>query len=272
VSGRSSAENPGAYRARVVAGPRAIAAAALQALRRGEVRNASVRIVTDAINLFEARAHDVLRPRFRCSCCGYAAHAFGHLVARATIAWNSACPRCDSRSRHRGLAVLLPRIIAELAPRRVLHIAPEPILKPFFTGSELVYETADLHLQDVDHTGVDLQHLPFADGAYDLVVCNHVLEHVPDDRLAMAELGRVISDRGRVLITVPGDFSRQPTTTFTGRLENGHFRHYGLDLVDALHVYFGRVDVRDLHDLDRDDSGLSRAIRPLDLAFVCARR
>ena len=74
---------------------------------------------------------------------------------------------------------------------------------------------------------------------------------------------------GLPVVTVPGDFTRRETVTFTGELPNGHYRDYGLDFVERLRSRFQTVDVRDLYDLDRDASGLSRGIRRRDLAFVC---
>jgi len=133
------------------------------------------------------------------------------------------------------------------------------------------YETADLHLEDATHRGVDLQQMPFPDGRYDMLVCNHVLEHVPDDRRALAELARVTSDRGVVVLTVPGNFSRRHTVTFTGDLPNGHYRDYGADFVEVLETIFGSVEVIDMHDA-APQGPLSYGIRPGDLAFVCQRR
>jgi hypothetical protein len=262
----STLNNPGAFAPPRPKGPRAIAATAARAVAAGRYRQAAVGVAVDSVNWLEAHADRRLSPRFRCTCCGHTAHAFRHHVARDRIAWHSACPRCDSRSRHRGLAVLLPRLVAAEAPARVLHFAPEPVLRPCFEVVGGGYETADLFLDDVTHKGVDLGALPFADRSYDLAVCNHVLEHLVSDEPALAELSRVAVT---TVITVPGEFSRQTTQSFVGELVNGHYRDYGLDFVDRLRAHFASVEVHDLHDFDRDDSGLSRAIRRLDLAFVC---
>ena len=131
----------------------------------------------------------------------------------------------------------------------------------------MTYETADLYLEDVTHRGIDLQQLPFADATYDLVVCNHVLEHLPDDDRALREIARIV--RGSVVLTVPGDFGRRDTLHFAGELPNGHYRDYGGDFIDRLRTVFSAVEVVDLHAFDRDTSGLSRGIRPRDLAFLC---
>jgi SAM-dependent methyltransferase len=165
------------------------------------------------------------------------------------------------------LAILLPQLLDEVCPHRILHFAPEPVLRACFENRDLVYETADLHLEDATHSGVDLQHLPFADGSYDMLLCNHVLEHVPDDELAITELARVLSSSGVAVLTVPGDFTRSETRHFEGILPNGHYRDYGRDLIQRLKLSFAHVSAIDMHGLSRD--GLMSGVRRGDTAFVC---
>jgi SAM-dependent methyltransferase len=61
----------------------------------------------------------------------------------------------------------------------------------------------DLERTPIGTVRGDALHLPFADGTFDRVICSEVLEHIPDDELAMAELARVLSDDGTMAITVP---------------------------------------------------------------------
>jgi SAM-dependent methyltransferase len=153
----------------------------------------------------------------------------------------------------------------------VIHFAPEQVLRDVLASDGVTYHTADLFLEDVTFPGVDLANLPFESASYDLVVCNHVLEHLPDDAAALAHFARILTPDGVAVITVPGDFKRPATLHFTRELENGHYRDYGLDFIDRLRERFGRVDAIDLHSFDRDRNGMSRAIRMNDLAFVCRR-
>lgn len=267
MAGRTTHDNPGARQARKVRPVRAIVAEVLRATRAREYRRAAVNAMADTINLVETFAGPHLRPRFRCTCCGHESHALHHVVARNRVAWNSACPSCDSRSRHRGLAILLPRLVHPGA--RVIHFAPEPVLRDVLARDGVTYHTADLFLEDVTFPRTDLAQLPFLNESYDVVVCNHVLEHLPEDRAALSHFARILTRDGVAVITVPGDFTRADTLHFTGELENGHYRDYGLDFVDRLREHFGQVDVIDLHSFDRDQDGMSRAIRMNDLAFVC---
>jgi SAM-dependent methyltransferase len=86
---------------------------------------------------------------------------------------------------------------------RVLHFAPEPALKRVFEShGNLDYVTTDLLMRGVSVRS-DICDLIFKDDVFDCVVCSHVLEHVPDDRRAMRELGRVLRPGGFALILVP---------------------------------------------------------------------
>lgn len=262
--------NPGAFASHRVGDPRRLARRVIAELRRGRVRSGLTAGAVELANLWNEVVGARRRPRFRCTCCGHVGYAFTHRSNELRVAWNSSCPRCDSRSRHRGLAALIPRLLEEHGRvRRVLHVAPEPILARIFEARpELAYETTDLHLEDVTHPGQDLQALTLPSDRYDLVLCNHVIEHLPDDAAAVGEIARILTPTGLAVVTIPGDYRREETVRFAAPTHNGHHRDYGLDAVRLFERAFARVRVVDLHELDRDGSGLSRGIRPLDVAFV----
>lgn len=130
------------------------------------------------------------------------------------------------------------------APRRVLHVAPEQAFYSRFKKLEhLEYITTDLNspLADVH---ADICHLPFEDASFDLILCNHVLEHIPDDTAAMRELFRVLRPGGWGIFQVPQDLSRHTTyedATITDPRERArifgqydHVRIYGKDYFDKL--------------------------------------
>ena len=58
---------------------------------------------------------------------------------------------------------------------------------------------------DVTGRECDVQSLPFADSSFDVVVANHMLYHVPDPDLGVAELARVLRPDGVVLVSTNGD-------------------------------------------------------------------
>ena len=85
----------------------------------------------------------------------------------------------------------------------VLHIAPEQaFVKRFGQLNHRSYITSDLHspLADVQ---ADICNLPFSDQQFDWVVCNHVLEHIPSDKIAMQEIFRVLKPGGTAILQVP---------------------------------------------------------------------
>ncbi|MEI2817957.1 MAG: methyltransferase domain-containing protein [Microthrixaceae bacterium] len=192
-----------------------------------------------------------------------------------------ACPNCGSRQRHRMLTLYLRNQVGVGAtPCRLLHVAPETGLRrQLEQATNLDYVTADLMRTDVD-VRVDLLALPFSDDSFDVVVCSHVLEHVPDDRAAMRELARVTRPKGRLLVMVPVDFERAATyedsaiTTPAGRLaafgQSDHLRLFGRDVADRLAEHVERVDEVD-YALDLGPEAAARlAARPgVDVIYDC---
>lgn len=125
---------------------------------------------------------------------------------------NARCPGCGSLERHRFLWLWLRNEFGLLRRRaRVLHVAPEPCVRDALAGNPaLRYVSVDMFDPAADRTA-DLTALPFASGAFQIAICSHVLEHVMDDRAAMAELHRVLAPGGRAAVMVPVDMKRVST-------------------------------------------------------------
>ena len=129
-------------------------------------------------------------------------------------------------------------------PLRVLHMAPEQcFLSIFKKMKHLDYTTADLYSPIVD-VKADILDLPFKDGEFDMVFCNHVLEHIEDDNKAMKELYRVMKSGGMGIFQVPQELARETTyedpDIITPEDKAKHFgqydhvRIYGRDYFDRL--------------------------------------
>ncbi len=182
-----------------------------------------------------------------CPCCGWEGPAFLATGNWRAYSPQSRCPQCDSRSRHRGLSHLLPDVLGRIPDGPVLVFAPERILMerlPALTGNPIV--TTDYLSADVDYPGEDIQALSFPDDQFAFIMCNHVLEHVPDDRRALLECARVLKPGGMALFTMPGDYHLPATRQFTQPDSNGHLRHYGADVAALLAEAFSRVEVINL--------------------------
>ena len=145
------------------------------------------------------------------------------------IRLNALCPGTLSLERHRLLWLYLYRETDFLKlPLNVLHIAPEQVFyKKFKSFNHWKYITADLYspLADIK---VDICKLPFEEGYYDLILCNHVLEHIPDHKQAMKELCRVLKKGGTLIAQVPLDDNRDTTFEDSSVIDpNERSRIYG---------------------------------------------
>ena len=129
-------------------------------------------------------------------------------------------------------------------PLRVLHMAPEQcFLSIFKKMKNLDYTTADLYSPIVD-VKADILDLPFKDEEFDLVFCNHVLEHIENDHKAMKELYRVMKPGGMGIFQVPQELERETTyedpnikTPEDKAVHFGQYDHvriYGRDYFDRL--------------------------------------
>lgn len=199
--------------------------------------------------------------------------AFVNEADRVRVARASTCSACGSRSRHRGLVLLLADLAQVGTVNRILHLAPEDLLAEHVraTFPSATYETTDLSMPDVTHPGEDLQALTLPDDAYDLVLRNHVLKHVSDDEAAMSELLRIRSPAGMAIVTVPGDWRRSEAITFDDLSNNGHHRDYGWSVLDTLCRHFAVVSPVDLSELRGGEAGTRYGVRARDTAFCCSR-
>jgi SAM-dependent methyltransferase len=121
---------------------------------------------------------------------------------------NDDCPICYANQRSRLLAAYLTEHLDIQDGWDVLHVAPELALYRYVFESKTVnYYPADLYPEKYKHVPgvrkVDINAIPFRSGTFDLILCNHVLEHVPDDRQAMRELRRVLRAGGTAVLQVP---------------------------------------------------------------------
>jgi len=127
---------------------------------------------------------------------------------------------------------------------KVLHMAPEQsFYKRFRKLQNLDYITCDLNSPIAD-VKADIQDLPFEDNSFDVIFCNHVLEHVADDKKALSELYRVMKPGGWGIFQVPIRYQLDKTfedSTITDKKERiekfgqyDHVRVYGMDYYDTL--------------------------------------
>ncbi|MGC1241327.1 MAG: class I SAM-dependent methyltransferase [Chryseosolibacter sp.] len=154
---------------------------------------------------------------------------------------NALCPNCLSLERHRLIWLYLQETTGFFSRKQaVLHIAPEAcLIPPFEKIHQDQYVTADIE-SPLAKVKMDIHRMPFRDNTFEVVLCNHVLEHVADDIAAMKEIYRVLKPGGFAILQIPF-FEPVPERTFSDpsvtdrRLrekmfgQDDHVRRYGRD-------------------------------------------
>ena len=114
------------------------------------------------------------------------------------------------------------------------------------------YITADIE-SPLAKVKMDIHEMPFEDNKFDVVLCNHVLEHVADDMKALAEIKRVLKPGGWAILLVPF-FKPVPDITFSDNSitnprerekifgQSDHVRKYGKDYSTRLAMSGMEVD------------------------------
>jgi hypothetical protein len=156
------------------------------------------------------------------------------------------CPVCKSANCHRAILWFLQNDLPQIfqAEMRFLHFAPEVSLGAVLRAlPNLRYETADIAAKGVDHH-FDLQTFAAPLGPFDVVMANHILEHIPDDRAALRNIFRMVKPGGIAIFTVPvrtdsdvtdDDSSVVDPDERTRRYgQFDHLRLYGRDLADRI--------------------------------------
>ncbi|MDA9056881.1 methyltransferase domain-containing protein [Flavobacteriaceae bacterium] len=181
---------------------------------------------------------------------------------------NVLSPSTLSLERHRLLWLYLKNETDFFStPKKVLHFAPEQAFyKRFKKIKHLDYVTTDLN-SPIAMVKADICDLPFESNSFDVILCNHVLEHILDDTKAMQELYRVMRPGGMGVFQIPQDLNRETTFedhSITDKKERAkifgqydHVRIYGRDYFDALRSVGFKVDEVDYtatlseQDIDR---------------------
>ena len=158
---------------------------------------------------------------------------------------NALCPGTLSLERHRLLWLYLDNETNFLnSSLKVLHVAPEQVFyKKFKKLKNWDYLTFDLNSPIADIKG-DLTSTNFKDESFDLIICNHVLEHIKDDKSALNEIYRVLKYNGTSILQVPINVRREKTfedSTIKSKIQRekyfgqyDHVREYGLDFKDRV--------------------------------------
>ena len=193
---------------------------------------------------------------------------------------NEICPHCRAYKRHRALWLYLENqtnlfeINEQSGTVKILHFAPEKVFyEKFSTMSNVDYYPVDFNpnfvgIRDV----IDIQEIKYPDEMFDIIICSHLLEHIPDDRKAMKELRRVLKKGGTAYISCPVyqslnvTFENPEYSTPELRLRNygqiDHVRKYGKDFPQKLLDAGFDVEIleyrKDFTEVELDKYGLNK--------------
>ncbi len=196
---------------------------------------------------------------------------------------NLVCPHCSAFDRQRLLILYLRNELGiSDKPVIMLHFAPESCLMRHFRNTlNLTYIAADL---DPPRGAVrmDITDIALEADSVDLVICSHVLEHVPDDAKALRELRRVLRPAGRALIMGPVDHDRpttyedpsivSPKARLAAFNQSDHVRIYGADFDERLRAAGFQVDANH-YALSLGERAITRyGLRREDIIYVCTHR
>lgn len=219
--------------------------------------------------------------RVSCNVCGHHYRKFLPYGRKARE--NALCPHCLSLERHRMMWLFLnDKTDFFQAKLKILHIAPELcFIKRFEDLHGENYVTADLE-SPLAKVKLDVLQMPFIEGEFEVVFCNHVMEHVADDLQAMREIYRVLAPGGWGIIQIPL-FYPLPEITYEDSAivtpaerekafgQDDHVRLYGKDYINRLQS--AGFDAREIW-LNKDISAadVKRLALPLDEPIFFVRK
>jgi len=222
-----------------------------------------------------------------CPACGSTFRVF--ISAGKPLRENAKCPRCESAERGRLMWLYLTEathLYEGHTEIKLLHFAPEKFFYEKFSKlPNFLYVPCDLYPEKYIFGGkrkitkVDITRMPFDDRSFDMILCSHVLEHIPDDALAMSELYRVMKPGGWGVFQVPIDHTMEKTyedfsiTTPEGRQkafgQGDHVRRYGADYKNRLEKAGFKVTVDDFVLKFSDNELFRYGLDKTELIYRC---
>lgn len=194
------------------------------------------------------------------------------------------CPVCDSSDRIRLLYLFLKNRINVYSDKiKLLHIAPEPPLELIFKHQKNIdYLSADMNPAMVMEK-MDITNIQYPENSFDAIICNHVLEHIPDDYKAMSELYQVLKPGGWAILQVP--FSKILDKTFEDSTvvtsedrerffgQTDHVRIYGKDYTDRLQkAGFEIEEYKWTEDTDLNNPDNRLGLNEDEVVFYCQKK
>jgi len=234
--------------------------------------------------------------KLTCPCCGKGHRKFKNITtssfnanSTAHIETETLCTYCCSLPRQRVICHWLANnfTAGKSTGQQNILFAPEPCVMKYLKRANIPFKTSDLFRKGCD-LQIDLCDIRLPDSSQDLLICNHILEHVPDDRLAISELARVLTNTGTLLVIVPMDLdmettkesdidpSLSPRAKAQARTEQfgqqDHVRLFGRDLQGKLEADFNVT----VYDGSQENEKVMPKYGPfaldVNLLYVCTKK
>ena len=192
------------------------------------------------------------------------------------------CPVCNSLERHRLDWLLFSREtdLFDGVPKSMLHVAPEEFLTSRLRRiKNLDYISADL-FNPLAMVKMDITMIDYPDNTFSVIYCSHVLEHVPDDHKAIAELYRVLKPDGWAVLQVPISSEstyENPAITEPAEREKhfgqrNHVRRCGPDYIERMRSAGFVAERLDTTDVLQESECMKMGIQMGRLIFFCRKQ
>ncbi len=177
--------------------------------------------------------------KYFCNCCD---RSFRKFLSKGNVKRSNAqCPNCGSLERTRILNFYLENETSLFKnDLKVLHVAPEDCLFKILKKLDIEYVDGDINEANATHL-IDLTEIPYSDNYFDLIICSHVLGHIPDEARAIREMKRVLKEDGTALVMTLIDLNSE--ITFEDKSVNSDQQRL---------LKYGESDLCRLHGLDFD--------------------
>jgi SAM-dependent methyltransferase len=175
-----------------------------------------------------------------CPSCDWKGANFLLFLATGYVSFQVRCPRCQCSSRHRAHQFFYDNHLHLMEKSgRLLYFAPESNVEKIKRNKKLTVKTSNYGGNSADYD-IDIMAIPFEDNSWDFIICHRVIEHIPDDRLGMRELYRVLKPSGTLVLSVPIDNTLSKTIDYgaPNPLENDHYYNYALDFSERIPTQF----------------------------------
>lgn len=203
---------------------------------------------------------------------------------------NVMCPNCNSLERFRAWWLYYMNktdiFNEKKIIHKVLHFAPERVLyNKFITLSSIDYYPVDYnpHVYGIKDV-IDIQKIKYETEMFDIIICNHVLEHIPDDNAAINELYRVLNKGGIAYISVPGFIVSEPLEVTLENIEYNtpelrikyfgqadHLRRYGWDFVTKLEIAGFKVQIKEINKDFNCEEIICYGLNKNEKLFLCTK-